>query len=448
MRKGPERVVGPNANATFRDLARTARDIGMPRLCTLLESAFRDDERNAVSHADYVIRDDGLRLRKRNGGHPAKVTFEEMSGAATRALAFFEQLADYNSASVRSYAPPKTVVGRFSENPPMPWTIAYDPARGTFGISGSSPGAVVTPEYRRQAEINARLGGRVLATFAASPTAGAGRDIEALIAGRGFEPHAVDLDAQGLEALVAEISRLGVWPTGRLRPKAPRRPLERRGRRRDRAVRAGRRGLRRRRRRRADPDRAAGDAQPRRHAVPPRPARHHDLGIGRGRAGPPQARALATYSSREQIARIDDFARRHRRRLPPTVFFRGQLLELMRWTARHARNLPGDGNGGSGLPRALHARRPHREHDLVRSRLRRPPDRDRRRGPRHRAPAGARGDAPGGRRGQRRAAPGVAIGRGFELFTRHLPPHLPDFEAEFEHRMGLTIGRGISDAPG
>ena len=66
VRQHPRRVIGPNANATFRDLAETAQAIGMPGLASALEEAFRDDIRNGIYHADYVIWEDGLRLRRRN----------------------------------------------------------------------------------------------------------------------------------------------------------------------------------------------------------------------------------------------------------------------------------------------------------------------------------------------------------------------------------------------
>ena len=44
----------------------------------------------------------------------------------------------------------------------------------------------------------------------------------------------------------------------------------------------------------------------------------------------------------QDIDKINAFAGDHGGR-PPIVFFRGQMLELMRWVARHCRNLPGDG---------------------------------------------------------------------------------------------------------
>lgn len=134
VRPTSRRVIGPNANVTFRDLATAARDIGLARLSELFELAFRDDIRNGISHADYIIWIDGLRLRKRNGGYADRITFEEVANTVLRGLHFFEVLRQHSDISVRSFHPPKTIVGRFSANPPMPWTVSFDPDKGTFGI--------------------------------------------------------------------------------------------------------------------------------------------------------------------------------------------------------------------------------------------------------------------------------------------------------------------------
>ena len=60
------------------------RQLAFPELSELLEEAFRDDLRNGVSHADYVIWDDGIRLSNRNGGHAAKLSFNELNDALMR----------------------------------------------------------------------------------------------------------------------------------------------------------------------------------------------------------------------------------------------------------------------------------------------------------------------------------------------------------------------------
>ncbi len=55
-----------------------------------------------------------------------------------------------------------------------------------------------------------------------------------------------------------------------------------------------------------------------------------------------QQRLLYRLLTSSDIDQVNAFARAHQAGLP-IVFFRGQLLELMRWVARHCRNLPGDG---------------------------------------------------------------------------------------------------------
>jgi hypothetical protein len=81
VRQAPRAVIGPNANTMFRRLAEVATAIGMTDLARLLEIAFRDDIRNAMAHADYILVPDGLRLRRRNGGRPMLVSNAEVVAA-------------------------------------------------------------------------------------------------------------------------------------------------------------------------------------------------------------------------------------------------------------------------------------------------------------------------------------------------------------------------------
>jgi len=56
-----------------------------------------------------------------------------------------------------------------------------------------------------------------------------------------------------------------------------------------------------------------------------------------------QQRALTRVCTPARIEAVNRFAARHGGADAVKVFFRGQLLELMRWTARHAVDHPGDG---------------------------------------------------------------------------------------------------------
>ncbi len=210
VRNAPKRIIGPNANATFKDLATTANNIGMSRLAEMLETVFRDDIRNGISHADYVIWNDGLRLRKRNGGHPSILSFQEVMGAIERGVGFFQILKEMQTQSVKSFHPPKNVVARFSSNPPMEWTISWNPSNGSFQFRTSAPGPSTTPELLRQEHINNRLDGRVLALYTTEGVA----DYEPLlihIRNAGFDPNIITMAQDRFTTFIQEIRDLKLW---------------------------------------------------------------------------------------------------------------------------------------------------------------------------------------------------------------------------------------------
>lgn len=206
VRKTDKRIIAPNANATFRDLATKASEIGMTKLAGLLAFAFNDEIRNGISHADYVIWADGLRLRKRNGGYANRLSFEEVGAAITAGVGFFEILQHHNRAAMASFNPAREIIGKFSLNFPMKHTVFADPERGTFSISSSSPGPETTPEYLRQVEITARLGGKVLAVFPRHDDT-TDEAVIKQIEDAGYEPHIVPMDAAARDTLLAEINK-------------------------------------------------------------------------------------------------------------------------------------------------------------------------------------------------------------------------------------------------
>ncbi len=153
---------------------------------------------------------------------------------------------------------------------------------------------------------------------------------------------------------------------------------------------------------------------------------------------PRQQQPLDMLCNQEQIDRSNDFANRHRATEPPFIFFRGQLLELMRWAAVYFNNLPGDGT--TYLDAAFRAR--FVKAALIASGLWATRTfRD--------ALSGA-GDAdqirPRAMRALRKGVEeanlspriGIAIRRGLKLFTEYLPKRAPDFAERFLRKTGLT----------
>ncbi len=210
VRQVPRAVIGPNANAMFRRLAEVATSVGMTELARLLEITFRDDIRNAMAHADYILAPDGLRLRRRNGGYPLVVSYDELRAAIQIALFFFELLQATQQSLAASYRPARKVIGRFSANPPMSWTIELT-EDGRFSFTSNALGSQVDAAYERQQRVNNRLGGRMVAAYGAPnrPLIPALLDEISVI---GFDVLVVNFDtAIQLDALIAEIEEHGLW---------------------------------------------------------------------------------------------------------------------------------------------------------------------------------------------------------------------------------------------
>lgn len=210
VRENPKRIIGPNANAMFRKLAQTAESIGMTKLASLLEITFRDDIRNGVFHADYIIWNDGLRLRRRNGGNPYSVPHEEVTKAISIGVMFFDIFNQLQQEARQSFRPAKEIIGRFSLNPPMRHTVELQ-EDGSFSISSSSPGSETDAAYDRQQLVNNRLGGRVYSAY----TTHDDDDISSLleeIKGFGFDVSLVVLGAdEQLAEVEAEVETHGLW---------------------------------------------------------------------------------------------------------------------------------------------------------------------------------------------------------------------------------------------
>ena len=130
-------IIAPSANKVLRDLAGHATTVGLNELAEVFRDAFDPDIRNAYAHADYIIWKDSLRLRKRNGGVPRKISWPDFQAYFDRGINVFHVLRQLVDEYVSSYHPAKQFRARMAENEPeLLWTIHFDPEKGTFGISG------------------------------------------------------------------------------------------------------------------------------------------------------------------------------------------------------------------------------------------------------------------------------------------------------------------------
>jgi hypothetical protein len=148
---------------------------------------------------------------------------------------------------------------------------------------------------------------------------------------------------------------------------------------------------------------------------------------------------LNNLCTREEIDRINAFTQEHPGSGAPTVFFRGQLLELIRWVARHCRNLPGDGNtfnDRATLSRFVKAA-------LIAGMLwsqRVYADRLSGGGPIEDVRRQSLGAFRKGiEEGNAASHLGQTFGRGWSLFNDYFPRFYPDFHRDFFAATGLTL---------
>lgn len=203
-----KRIIGPNSNAMFRRLAETATAIGMKRFAELLNVTFRDDIRNGIFHADYILWQDGMRLRRRNGGQITVLSNDQLIQALQIALFFFELLDAIQREARLSFRPEREIIGRFSSNPPMSHRVEYR-EDGSFSISTDCPGVVSDANYDRQERINHYLGGKVFTAYTHAPNV---MEFLESIEREGFYAELVTFQHQEqLDELVAEIETKQLW---------------------------------------------------------------------------------------------------------------------------------------------------------------------------------------------------------------------------------------------
>lgn len=127
-------LISPNSNKVLRDLVGHAETIGLHELALCFKDAFIPELRNAYAHADYIIWEDGIRLRNRNGGYQQIICWEDFNKFIERGLNFFSYMEQIVNEYIQSYCPPKTIQASLGNSPIENWTISFTPESGGFSI--------------------------------------------------------------------------------------------------------------------------------------------------------------------------------------------------------------------------------------------------------------------------------------------------------------------------
>lgn len=127
--------IAPNSNAVMKNIIGHAKNVGLNEVVEVCRDAFDADIRNAFAHADYIVWEDGLRLRFRNGGYPRKIEWDTFSAIYDRGINFFNILKSIVDENIRSYFPAKIIRGQLNNEPAGEWKIEYNNETGSFSIS-------------------------------------------------------------------------------------------------------------------------------------------------------------------------------------------------------------------------------------------------------------------------------------------------------------------------
>lgn len=129
--------IAPNSNKIFQDLIGHAKSLGLNELVEVLRDAFDPEIRNAYAHADYIIWEDGFRIRNQACGHPKIIGWEEFNLKIHRALNFYQIIKGLVEEYILSYKTPKEVVASMgSGQPEFKWKIEID-KDGRYTISSN-----------------------------------------------------------------------------------------------------------------------------------------------------------------------------------------------------------------------------------------------------------------------------------------------------------------------
>lgn len=129
-------IIAPNANRIMKDLIGHASELGLAELAETFRDAFDPDVRNAAAHADYIIWPDGFRLRRRNGGWPREIPWNEFTALVDRGLNLFAIIRALSDEYARSYETPKTIRSKLNSTEQLTdYTIYYQPTTGAFGFT-------------------------------------------------------------------------------------------------------------------------------------------------------------------------------------------------------------------------------------------------------------------------------------------------------------------------
>ena len=130
----------PSVKSKVSQITKKATQNGQTKLVEALTFIFDSSVRNAISHADYILFNDELRL-KHKGNEIRKIKLAEVAQLISSALEFFEVFFQVVQKHKTSYKDGHLITGRKNNqgHSLMSIKLKVDEKHGLYGFSGSDP---------------------------------------------------------------------------------------------------------------------------------------------------------------------------------------------------------------------------------------------------------------------------------------------------------------------
>jgi len=132
--------IPPSVRAKVDAICQKSEELGQQKIKDLLNETFDYSIRNAISHADYILYKDELRL-KHKGSEIKKINLEDVFDLVQRTIIFFQAFFDVSDQHRKSYADGHVISNRRNKKGQNLANIILkvDPQWGLVGFQQSDP---------------------------------------------------------------------------------------------------------------------------------------------------------------------------------------------------------------------------------------------------------------------------------------------------------------------
>lgn len=131
----------PSVKSKVKRISDKAKELGHPSIRKIIKNIFNNEIRNAISHADYILHEDSLRLNHKMISSQPVIKIDDLFFIINRSIVFFESLFQIIDKHKRQYPDGYVISNRKSKDGRNlgSITISSDEKYGITGFSQSDP---------------------------------------------------------------------------------------------------------------------------------------------------------------------------------------------------------------------------------------------------------------------------------------------------------------------